>query len=114
MPFVNRRPSSYPLASIIRKHPVVAFGVPFLTIIVGSSFLLTQMTQTRYDFHDNKVNAVNIQYHHPHQMSTEEKLKLDKNRRKFSLQEEYWRLQQEADEEEDWDIVRVERPANAE
>ncbi|ORX75684.1 hypothetical protein K493DRAFT_246982 [Basidiobolus meristosporus CBS 931.73] len=104
MPFVNRRPSSYPLASIIRKHPVVAFGVPFLTIIVGSSFLLTQMTQTRYDFHDNKVNA----------MSTEEKLKLDKNRRKFSLQEEYWRLQQEADEEEDWDIVRVERPANAE
>ncbi|KAK9719642.1 Cytochrome oxidase assembly, variant 2 [Basidiobolus ranarum] len=80
MPFVNRRSNSYPLASIVRKYPFITFGVPFLTVIVGGSFLLSQMTQTRYDFHDHKVNAV----------STEEKLHLDKNRRKFSLQEEYW------------------------
>lgn len=39
-------------------------------------------------------------------MSKEEGLKLNKNRRKLDLQEEYWRLQAQ-DVDDDWEIKRV-------
>ncbi|KAI9320234.1 cytochrome c oxidase assembly protein COX16, partial [Dichotomocladium elegans] len=74
------------------------FGLPFIAIIVGGSFGLAQITQTRYDHRDLRHRKV----------AKEEELGMDKNRRKLSLQEEYWRLQ--AKTEEDWDQVRIQRP----
>ncbi|KAI8622723.1 cytochrome c oxidase assembly protein COX16-domain-containing protein [Chytriomyces sp. MP71] len=78
------------------------FGLPFLVTMVGSTFMLGQLTQTKYDLHDKKVMA---------QVSKEEELKLDANRKKLNLQEEYFKL---AENERDWDMVRVPRPKGVE
>jgi cytochrome c oxidase assembly protein subunit 16 len=54
---VRRRP----IHKTLNKHPAL-FGVPFLLVIVGSSFALSQFTQTKYDYQDQKTSAVRI--HH--------------------------------------------------
>ncbi|CAO3674489.1 unnamed protein product [Umbelopsis vinacea] len=46
-------------------------------------------------------------------VAKEEALGMEKNRRQFSLQEEYWRLQAKDDDDDDWEQVRVERPPGA-
>ncbi|KAF9053169.1 cytochrome c oxidase assembly protein COX16-domain-containing protein [Panaeolus papilionaceus] len=82
----------------VRKHPSL-FGIPFLVLIVGASFGLSTFTQTRYDLHDKKVKIV----------SKEQALNLDKNRKKFDIREEYFRLN--AASNEDWENKRIQRPA---
>ncbi|CAO3689120.1 unnamed protein product [Umbelopsis ramanniana] len=72
--------------------------------MVGASFGLSQLTQTRYDHRDR----------HHRKVAKEEALGMEKNRRQFSLQEEYWRLQAKDDEDDDWEQVRVERPPGVE
>jgi hypothetical protein len=52
---VRRRP----IHKTLNKHPAL-FGVPFLLVIVGSSFALSQFTQTKYDYQDQKTSAVRI------------------------------------------------------
>ncbi|KAI9494005.1 cytochrome c oxidase assembly protein COX16-domain-containing protein [Zychaea mexicana] len=91
-----------PLAAKVKKRPFILFGLPFIAIIVGGSFGLSQLTQTRYDHRDMRHRKV----------AKEEALGMDQNRRKLSLQEEYWRLQ--AKTEEDWDQVRIDRPEGVE
>ncbi|CAM0140484.1 Flavin-linked sulfhydryl oxidase of the mitochondrial IMS [Umbelopsis sp. WA50703] len=69
--------------------------------MVGASFGLAQLTQTRYDHRDMRHRKV----------AKEEALGMEKNRRQFSLQEEYWRLQAKEEEDDDeWQQVRIERP----
>ena len=41
---------------LLKKHPSI-FGVPFLLLIVGSSFALQPFTQARYDLQDKKITA---------------------------------------------------------
>ncbi|KAJ8660883.1 hypothetical protein O0I10_003527 [Lichtheimia ornata] len=91
-----------PLVSKVKKHPFILFGLPFIGIIVGGSFALSQITQTRFDHRDMRHTKV----------AKEEALGMDKNRRKLSLQEEYWRLQSKTEEE--WEQVRIERPPGVE
>ncbi|KAI9255603.1 cytochrome c oxidase assembly protein COX16-domain-containing protein [Phascolomyces articulosus] len=91
-----------PLAAKVKKRPFLLFGLPFIAIIIGGSFGLSQLTQTRYDHRDMRHRKV----------AKEEALGMDKNRRKLSLQEEYWRLQAKTDE--DWEQVRIERPEGVE
>ncbi|TPX65884.1 lipoyl(octanoyl) transferase [Chytriomyces confervae] len=85
-----------------QQRQFLFFGLPFLTTMVGSTVMLGQLTQTRYDLNDKKVQAV----------SKEEELKLDSNRKRLNLQEEYFKLA--ANEGKDWDYVRVPRPAGIE
>ncbi|WWC69862.1 uncharacterized protein I206_103805 [Kwoniella pini CBS 10737] len=66
----------------IRKHPFVLFGLPFVGIIVCSSFALSSVTQTRYDYQQTRVQSVNA----------EEGLGMRSDRRKVDLKEEYYRL----------------------
>ncbi|KAI9010364.1 cytochrome c oxidase assembly protein COX16-domain-containing protein [Phycomyces nitens] len=99
----GRQSALGPLAAKAKKHPFVLFGLPFLAIMVGGSFGLAQLTQTRYDHRDMRNTK----------LAKEEALGIDKNRRKLSLQEEYWRLQAKTDDE-DWEQVRIERPAGVE
>ncbi|KAG0228171.1 cytochrome c oxidase assembly protein COX16-domain-containing protein [Mortierella sp. GBAus27b] len=80
----------------IKKRPFLYFGLPFVATVVGGSFLLSELTATKYDVHENKTKA----------MTKEEGLKLSKGRRKLNLQEEYWRLQAQ-DIDDDWEIKRV-------
>jgi cytochrome c oxidase assembly protein subunit 16 len=64
----------------LRRSPFLFFGLPFLSIIVGGSFALTNFTTIRYERHDQKVKI----------MTEEEVLKLDKNRRRPDIREEYY------------------------
>ncbi|KZT23983.1 hypothetical protein NEOLEDRAFT_1135813 [Neolentinus lepideus HHB14362 ss-1] len=89
--------NSSPIHKTLRKHPAM-FGVPFVLMMVGASFALQQFTQTRYDLQDQKVS----------QVSKEEALGLKKNRKKFDIREEYFKLSQEI--EDNYEIKRVERP----
>lgn len=58
MPTFPSKPVNGPrFNQALRKNPLL-FGVPFLVIIVGSSFALSSFTQTRYDLHDQKVSQV--------------------------------------------------------
>jgi len=74
------------------------FGVPFLLLMVGASFGLQAFTQTRYDLHSQKVT----------QMSREQELGLNRNRKKFDVREEYFKLS--AASQEDWEPKRIVRP----
>ncbi|KAF9460679.1 cytochrome c oxidase assembly protein COX16-domain-containing protein, partial [Collybia nuda] len=85
------------LSQVIRKYPGL-FGVPFLLIMVGASYGLSTFTQTRYDMHDQKVK----------QVTKEQELNLDRNRKKFDIREEYFRLSAKANE--DWEPKRIQRP----
>lgn len=64
----------------LRRHPFTHFGLPFLGLIVLSSFALTSFTQTRYDLRDQKVQSV----------SKEEELGMRKDRRKINARDEYY------------------------
>ncbi|KAE9410572.1 hypothetical protein BT96DRAFT_382523 [Gymnopus androsaceus JB14] len=81
----------------VQKNPAL-FGVPFILLMVAASYALTTFTQTRYDLHDQKVKHVTKQ----------EELGLDKDRKKFDIREEYYKLSAQADE--DWEPKRIQRP----
>lgn len=57
MPTFQSNPLNSPIHKVLKKHPGL-FGVPFLVLIVGASFGLTSITQTRYDLHDQKFQQV--------------------------------------------------------
>ncbi|KAH7889206.1 cytochrome c oxidase assembly protein COX16-domain-containing protein [Phlebopus sp. FC_14] len=98
MPTFQSNPiNSSPLRSTLKRYPGL-FGVPFVLIIVGASFGLQSFTQTRYDLHDQKVK----------QVSGEQALGLDRNKRKFDIREEYYKLS--AAGEQDWEPKRIARP----
>ncbi|KAJ6595436.1 cytochrome c oxidase assembly protein COX16-domain-containing protein, partial [Mycena sp. CBHHK59/15] len=81
----------------VKKQPLL-FGVPFILLMVAASYGLTALTQTKYDLHDQRVK----------QVTKEQELKLQHNRKRFDIREEYFRLT--AKPEEDWDMKRVPRP----
>jgi hypothetical protein len=76
---IASRPKSR-LNQLARRHPILLFGFPFCALMVAGSFLLTELTQTRYDLQHRKINKVN----------KEMELRLESNKRSLSLQEEYW------------------------
>jgi cytochrome c oxidase assembly protein subunit 16 len=86
---------------LLPQHPFLLFGLPFLSIIVGASFLLTPAAAIRYERHDRKVR----------QLSREEELGLGKDGRRVvgndRLREEYYRLA--ARDLDSWENRRVER-----
>ncbi|KAF9185355.1 Cytochrome oxidase assembly [Haplosporangium sp. Z 767] len=84
-------------AQAIKKKPVLYFGLPFLLTVVVGSFALSELTATKYNVHDIRTKT----------MTKEEGLKLSKNRRRLDLQEEYWRLQAQDIDDDNWEIKRV-------
>ncbi|KAF8633462.1 hypothetical protein AX15_001422 [Amanita polypyramis BW_CC] len=82
----------------VQRHPGLLFGVPFVVLMVAASFGLTAFTQTRYDLHDQKVK----------QVTKEQELNLKRDRKKFDIREEYFRLNAQADQE--WENKRIARP----
>lgn len=47
-----------PLAAKAKKRPFLYFGLPFLAIMVGGSFGLAQLTQTKFDHRDRRHTKV--------------------------------------------------------
>lgn len=64
----------------VRKRPFLFFGLPFLSILVGGSFALSSLTQTRYDYNSTRVKS----------LSKEEELGMRKDRRRVDVREEYF------------------------
>jgi hypothetical protein len=73
--------SSHPLRAAVQKHPFLLFGLPFIAMVAGASFLVTPMTATRYDHYDKKFRR-----------SDRQKAIDDTGvkRRKFDAREEYY------------------------
>ncbi|EEB92304.1 hypothetical protein MPER_09212 [Moniliophthora perniciosa FA553] len=74
---------------------------------------MTPFAQTRYDLHDQKVKQArnHLDQHCKERItemvvSKEQELKLDGNRRKFDIREEYFKLSAD----EDWEPKRIQRP----
>lgn len=83
----HRHPLLRLALSQIRRRPVIFFGVPFVGTLLTGSFLLSKLTQTRYDYNATRV----------HTLAEEERLQLDHNRKRVDLREEYFRLSQPGD-----------------
>lgn len=88
------------LAPQVRRRPLLFFGLPFLATIVGASFGLANLTQTRYDYNATKVQTI----------SKEEELRMKKDRKRIDIREEYFKLQSKQDELDEWEPKRIERP----
>ncbi len=74
----NTFPARYRAA--MAKHPFLLFGLPFLAVIIGGSFVLTPATAIRYERYDRKVR----------QLSKEEELGVGKAGRRVNMREEYY------------------------
>ncbi|KAI1307447.1 cytochrome c oxidase assembly protein COX16-domain-containing protein [Xylaria venustula] len=83
--------------ALMAKHPFVLFGLPFMSIIVAGSFILTPATAVRYERQDRKVR----------QLTRDEELGVGKAGRKVNMKEEYYRLA--AKDLDDWEQKRVKR-----
>ncbi|KAI0468826.1 cytochrome c oxidase assembly protein COX16-domain-containing protein [Xylaria cf. heliscus] len=79
------------------KHPFLLFGLPFISVIVAGSFVLTPATAVRYERHDRRVR----------QLTRDEELGVGKARRKVNIKDEYYRLA--AKDLDDWEQKRVKR-----
>ncbi|KAI9639702.1 cytochrome c oxidase assembly protein COX16-domain-containing protein [Dioszegia hungarica] len=75
---LNARPSA--IANTVRRRPFLVFGLPFLSIVVASSFALEGFTRTRYDLRDQQVQT----------LSKEEELGMKQGRKKVDIKEEYY------------------------
>lgn len=63
----------------LAKRPFLLFGLPFLAVMVGGSFVLTPATAIRYERHDRKVKMV----------SREDELGIGKAGRRVNMRDEY-------------------------
>ena len=85
-PTKKYRPASYSKSiagryrASLNHHPFLLFGLPFITLMVAGSFLLTPATALRFEKHDRKVKM----------LSKEEELGLGQNRRKVDIKDEYY------------------------
>lgn len=83
--FRSANPANNSLASRYRammaKRPFLLFGLPFMSVIVAGSFVLTPATAIRYEKHDRKVR----------QMTRDEELGVrSKNGRRVDIKDEYY------------------------
>ncbi|KAJ1721222.1 Cytochrome oxidase assembly [Coemansia erecta] len=85
------------LSKMSQKHPFLLVGLPFLIAVVGGSLVLLPSQETKYEVRDKHIQTMPI-----------EQLKVSK--RKFDIQEEYFRMQSRGDWSAEWEPKRVERP----
>jgi cytochrome c oxidase assembly protein subunit 16 len=78
--FTSKSRNPNKLVSAVRRRPFVFFGLPFLSLVVASSYALQAFTSTRYELNDQKVSAV----------SKEDELGMNKDRKKVDIREEYY------------------------
>ncbi|KAI0183654.1 cytochrome c oxidase assembly protein COX16-domain-containing protein [Xylaria flabelliformis] len=83
--------------ALMAKHPFLLFGLPFVSVIVAGSFVLTPATAIRYEKHDRRVR----------QLTRDEELGVGKGGRKVNIKDEYYRLA--AKDLDDWEQKRVKR-----
>lgn len=77
---LNSTPFQKAVKTRLQRRPFVYFGLPFIGLVILSSYALEKFTTTRYDYQDTKVRSV----------TKEEELKMNKNRKRVDLKEEYY------------------------
>lgn len=77
---LNPTPFQRAVKTRLQRRPFIYFGLPFIGLVVFSSYALEKFTKTRYDYQSTKVQSV----------TKEEQLKMDKNRKRVDLKEEYY------------------------
>ncbi|ODQ64930.1 cytochrome c oxidase assembly protein COX16, mitochondrial [Nadsonia fulvescens var. elongata DSM 6958] len=82
----------------LEKHPFALFGLPVLASLCYGTYLLSYFTALRYERHDAKVK----------QVTEEESLQVERGKRKVSVKDEFYRLQN-LGEQDNWEQVRVPR-----
>ncbi|KAK0613088.1 cytochrome c oxidase assembly protein COX16-domain-containing protein [Bombardia bombarda] len=85
--------------AMMSKRPFLLFGLPFMSVIVAGSFILTPAAAIRYERHDRKVRM----------MSREEELSVGREKRRVDMKDEYYRLA--AKDIDNWEQKRVKRLA---
>jgi cytochrome c oxidase assembly protein subunit 16 len=45
----------------LASHPFLLFGLPFISLVVAASFLLTPVTALRYENHDRRNREVSLE-----------------------------------------------------
>lgn len=83
---------------VVDSHPFLLFGLPFVSIVVAASFIITPATALRYEKHDAK---------HRWMTNKEAMDQTGLKKRKFDPREEYYRLG--AKDLDDWEQRRVKR-----
>lgn len=58
-PFQKRPLNEGKLYQTLNKNPLL-FGIPFCLLMVGASYAMVPIAQTRYDLHDKKVKVVRV------------------------------------------------------
>lgn len=95
----------------LNSHPFLLFGLPFITIMVASSFLLTPATALRYERHDRKVRMMSQEEAMGLGIKGSEDESLVKRNTQGRLigseKDEYYRLM--AKDLDDWEQQRVKR-----
>ncbi|KAJ2777007.1 Cytochrome oxidase assembly [Coemansia javaensis] len=97
--WVRKRRTSR-MQRLANRHPFLCVGLPFLVAVVGGSLVLLPSQQTKYEVQDRRNRVASLQ-----------ELKGDK--RKFNLQEEYFRMKTGGSWGE-WEPKRVGRPPEEE
>lgn len=93
----HKPPRSVQLNRRIARHPVLLFGVPFITVVLAGAYVLSNTQNVRYERRDSKVKLV----------SEEDALGLEHGRRKVNAREEYYRLQSKGLEDlDEWENKR--------
>ncbi|KAJ1728955.1 Cytochrome oxidase assembly [Coemansia biformis] len=85
---------------LANKHPFLCVGLPFLLAVVGGSFVLLPAQQTKYEVQDRRQRMASLE-------------ELKGTKRKFNLQEEYFRMKTKGAWGE-WEPKRVGRPPEEE
>lgn len=86
------------LAHHIDRHPFWFYGLPFLSLMVVGSWLLTGFTRIRYERHDRKV----------HEVTQREKMGMEATTKKpFDIREHYDKIANA--DLHNWEQRRVER-----
>ncbi|OKL61981.1 Cytochrome c oxidase assembly protein cox16, mitochondrial [Talaromyces atroroseus] len=97
--------------SRLPRHPFLLFGLPFITVIVAASFVLTPATALRYERHDRKVRQLNQEEAMTLGLKGEDgEETIKRNPRRHivgSDRDEYYRLM--AKDLDDWEQTRVKR-----
>lgn len=77
---LNPTPFQRAVKTRLQRRPFMYFGLPFIGLVIFSSYALESFTKTRYDYQSTKVQSV----------TKEEQLRMDKNRKRVDLKEEYY------------------------
>ncbi|EED18376.1 cytochrome c oxidase-assembly factor cox16, mitochondrial precursor, putative [Talaromyces stipitatus ATCC 10500] len=93
------------------RHPFLLFGLPFISVIVAASFVLTPATALRYERHDRKVRQLDQEEAMALGLkgeNGEESIRRNPRRHVIgSDRDEYYKLM--AKDLDDWEQTRVKR-----